>query len=95
MVSFRLTGIGRGGKPEFGAWRVPGDLAGAWVETRSVFFGGRFFDTPVLARGRLPAGAFHAGPAIVEEEGAITVVPPEWRLRVLDSGDLLMERGDA
>ena len=94
VVSFRLTGIGRGGKPAFGAWRVPGDLAGARVETRSVFFGGRFFDTPVLARGRLPAGASHAGPAIVEEEGATTVVPPQWRFRVLDSGDLLMERGD-
>ena len=95
VVSFRLTGIGRGSKPEFGAWRVPGDLAGVRVETRTVFFGGRFFDTPVLARSRLPAGASHAGPAIVEEEGSTTVVPPEWRFRVLDSGDLLMERGDA
>ena len=95
VVSFRLTGIGRTSKPAFGAWRVPGDLAGARVETRSVFFGGRFFDTPVLARGRLPAGASHAGPAIVEEEGSATVVPPEWRFRVLDSGDLLMERGEA
>ena len=94
VVSFRLTGIGRGDKPAFGAWRVPGDVAGARVETRSVFFGGRFFDTPVLERGRLPAGASHAGPAIVEEEGSTTVVPPEWRFRVLDSGDLLMERGD-
>ena len=95
VVSFRLTGIGRGGKPAFGAWRVPGDLAGARVETRAVYFGGRFLDTPVLARDRLPAGASHAGPAIVEEEGATTVVPPEWRLRVLDSGDLMMERGGA
>ena len=95
VVSFRLTEIGRGSKPVFGAWRVPGDVASAWVETRAVFSGGRFFDTPVLARGRLPAGASHTGPAIVEEEGATTVVPPEWRFRVLDSGDLLMERGDA
>ena len=56
VVSFRLTGIGRGSKPAFGAWNVPGDVAGARIETRSVFFGGRFFDTPVLERGRLPAG---------------------------------------
>ena len=95
VVSFRLTGIGRGGKPAFGAWRVPGDLADARVETRAVYFGGRFLDTPVLARDRMPAGASHAGPAIVDEEGATTVVPPEWRLRVLDSGDLMMERGGA
>ena len=79
VVSFRLTGTGRGAKPEFGAWRVAGDVAGPRVETRAVFFGGRFFDTPVLVRDRLPAGASHAGPAIVEEEGATTVVPPEWR----------------
>ena len=95
VVSFRLTGVGRSGKPAFGAWRVSGNGAGARAEVRSVFFGGRFFDTPVLARDRLPAGASHAGPAIVDEEGATTVVPPEWRLQVLDSGDLLMERGDA
>ena len=94
VVSFRLTGIGRGSKPAFGAWKVAGDLARARLETRAVFFGGRFFDTPVLERGRLPAGASDAGPAIVEEEGSTTVVPPEWRFRVLDSGDLLMERGD-
>ena len=86
-------GIGRGTKLAFGAWRVPGDGAGAGVETRPVFFGGRFFDTPVLARDRLPAEASHAGPAIVEEEGATTVVPPEWRFTVLDSGDLLVEKG--
>ena len=95
VVSFRLTGIGRSSKPAFGAWRASGDVADARVETRAVFFGGRFFDTPVLARGRLPAGTFHAGPTIVEEESATTVVPPGWRVRVLGSGDLLMERGDA
>ena len=73
-----------------------GDAADARIGTRAVFFGGRFFDTPVLARGRLPAGASGAGPAILEEEGATTVAPPEWRFRVLDSGDLLLEkRGSA
>ena len=95
VVSFRLTGIGRSSKPAFGAWNVEGDIAGARVETRAVFLSGRFFDTPVLERSRLPAGASLAGPAIVEEDGATTVVPPEWRFRVLDSGDLILNRGDA
>ena len=95
VVSFRLTGIGRGRKPAFGAWSVPGDADAARLGTRAVFFGGRFFDAPVLDRGRLPAGASGAGPAILEEEGATTVVPPGWRFRVLDPGDLLMERGEA
>ena len=95
VVSFRLTGLGRGSKPAFGAWNVPGDLAGARLETRPIFFAGRFHDTPVLDRSRLPAGASLAGPAIMEEEGATTVVPPGWHFRVLDSGDLMLERGDA
>ena len=95
VVSFRLTGIGRAAKPAFGAWEVAGDVAGARIETRAVFFAGRFLDTPVLDRSRLPAGAVLAGPAIVEEDGATTVVPPDWRFRVLESGDLMMERGDA
>ena len=95
VVSFRLTGLGRGSKPAFGAWNVPGDVAGARLETRPVFFAGRFHDTPVLDRSRLPAGASLAGPAIMEEEGATTVVPPGWHFRVLDSGDLMLERGDA
>ena len=95
IVSFRLTGIGRSSKPAFGTLEVRGDLADARIETRSVFFAGAFHDTPVLDRSRLPAGAALAGPAILEEEGATTVVPPEWVLRVLDSGDLMLERGDA
>ena len=95
VVSFRLTGLGRGSKPAFGAWNVPGDVAGARLETRPVFFAGRFHDTPVLDRSRLPAGASLAGPAIMEEEGATTVVPPGWHFGVLDSGDLMLERGDA
>ena len=95
VVSFRLTGIGRGSKPRFGAWSVGGVLADAKVETRSVFFAGAFHDTPVLDRAKIPAGAAMAGPAIVEEAGSTTVVPPDWSLRVLDSGDLILKRGDA
>ena len=94
VVSFRLTGLGRGSKPALGAWDVSGDVAGARLETRPVFFAGRFHDTPVLDRSRLPAGASLAGPAVLEEEGATTVVPPGWRFRVLDPGDLMLERGD-
>ena len=95
VVSFRLTGIGRSGKPALGAWDVAGDVDGARVELRPVFFDGRFHDTPVLDRSRLPAGAALAGPAIVEEDGSTTVVPPAWGLRVLASGELMLKRGDA
>ena len=95
VVSFRLTGIGRGTKPAFGSFEVRGDVNAARIETRPVFFAGGFHDTPVLDRGRLPAGADLNGPAVLEEAGSTTVVPPGWALRVLESGDLMLERGDA
>ena len=61
VVSFRLTGIGQEAKPAFGAWTVPGDVAVARVETRGVFFAGRFFDTPVLERGPAPGRSDRRG----------------------------------
>ena len=95
VVSFRLTGIGRSGKPSFGAWNADGDLDAARLETRPVFFDRRFHDTPVLDRARLPGGAALSGPVIVEEDGSTTVVPPGWGLRVLEMGELMLKRGDA
>ena len=95
VVSFRLTGFGRSAKPAFGAWDVEGDVGTARLETRPVFFYGQFHDTPVLDRSRLPAGAALSGPVVVEEDGSTTVVPPGWDLRVLETGELMLERGDA
>ena len=95
VVSFRLTGIGRSTKPAFGDWDVRGNVDAARIETRPVFFGGAFRDTPVLDRNKLPAGTVLVGPAILEEAGSTTVVSPEWTLQVLGSGDLLLKRGDA
>jgi N-methylhydantoinase A/oxoprolinase/acetone carboxylase beta subunit len=40
----------------------------------------------------LPLDVEIEGPTIVEEEGSTTVLPPGWRGRVLDLGDLILER---
>ena len=40
----------------------------------------------------LPRAARLAGPAIVEEMGAVTVVPPGWRLEVGRLGELHLLR---
>ena len=69
-VSFRLTGIGREAKPAFGAWNVAGDVAGARIETRAVFFADRFFDTPGAGSEPAAGRGRARGPAIVEEDGA-------------------------
>ena len=74
MVSFRLTGIGRAAKPAFGAWDAAGDVAGARIETRAVFFAGRFLDTPVLDRSRLPG----PGPCSRGRRSSRRMAPPPW-----------------
>ena len=61
--------------------------------TRSVLFEDGWHEVHVLPRDRLPAGFEGAGPLIVEEEHATTVVPPDARLRVDGHGLLEMEVG--
>jgi N-methylhydantoinase A/oxoprolinase/acetone carboxylase beta subunit len=46
----------------------------------------------VYARERLPRGARLQGPAIVEEMGALTVLPQGWRLQVGRLGELMLEK---
>jgi N-methylhydantoinase A len=93
LVNARLTAYGLVPKPaperhaDGGASREA-----ALLERRPVWFGGRAHDCPVWDRDRLPAGVAITGPAIVEEFGATTVVPPGWRGHVDAHGNLRFER---
>ena len=60
------------------------------VARRQAFFGEGMVETPIYRRDRLPAGARFDGPAIVEESGSTTVVPPEARLVVDLHGNLVV-----
>jgi N-methylhydantoinase A len=53
-----------------------------------VWFGGVRHDCPVWERERLPARGELAGPAIVEEFGATTVIPPGWAGRLDEHGNI-------
>jgi N-methylhydantoinase A len=92
IVNFRVTALGIVDKPELPRWLSGGEAADAVVGTRQVWFDGGFRETPILDRTRLATGVTLRGPAIVEESGSTTLLPPEWSLRVLDHGDLLLER---
>jgi N-methylhydantoinase A len=61
-------------------------------ETRAAWFGGGELRVAVHERDELAPGTTIAGPAIVEEFGATTVVPPGWAMRLDGLGDLLLER---
>jgi len=92
IVNFRVTAVGVIAKPSLPRWSVTGHLAEARRAERPVYFEGGFLSVPVYQRDRLPAGGRFAGPAIVEEMGSTTVVPPRWTGTVGAWGELMLER---
>jgi N-methylhydantoinase A len=92
IVTFRLTAIGRVPKPSLPAAGTGGTPDGARRETRDVYFDGAWLAVPVYERDRLPAGAPFAGPALVDEMGAVTVVPPGWQGAVGRLGEITLTR---
>ena len=90
VVTVRVTAIARTAKPA-----LPGPAPGsaeAGTRTRPVYFDGAWSDTAVLARPEIAAGAAVEGPALVEEMGSVTVIPPGWRLEVGAIGEFHLRR---
>jgi N-methylhydantoinase A len=92
IVTFRVTAIGRVPKPAMPALDGGASVADARVETRDVHFDGDWLPVPVYDRARLPAGGQLDGPALIEEMGAVTVVPPGWRGAVGALAELTLTR---
>lgn len=65
-----------------------GDGKNVVVETRPVWFDGEKYDCKVYDRTRMNTGYALEGPAIIEEPGCTSVVPPKWRVTVLPSSAL-------
>jgi N-methylhydantoinase B len=82
-VNLRVIGVGVAGRPKLRA-QDAGDGRGAraGTGTRAVVFDGRARECPVYDRARLRPGDRLAGPAIVEEFGATTVVFPGQQVEV-------------
>lgn len=66
-------------------------LDAALVETRPVWFAGKWIDTPVYAREALPLDAAIAGPAILEQLDATTVIEPGDRAASDRDGNIVIE----
>ena len=60
--------------------------------TESVWMGDARIATAIYRRDELPAGSSIAGPAVIVESQATTVVEPDWRAAVTDRGDLIVSR---
>ncbi len=94
LVTFRVEASGAVPKATFAAQPDAGpDAAGALIGTRAVWLAetGGFVSCPVYDRDRLRSGNCFAGPAIVEQMDATTVVPPGWTARVEPFLNLLLE----
>ena len=65
----------------------------AAIKSGKVIFGGRHLDTVFYDRDRLQPGDRFAGPAIVTEYSATTVVAPGWAANVDGYQNLVIEAG--
>ena len=68
-----------------------GDAAQALIETRAMIFAGKHCSGKVYQREHLDPGDRLAGPAIVVEYSATTVIPPGWTTLVDAYKNLVME----
>jgi N-methylhydantoinase A len=62
---------------------------------RQVYFDGGWLDTAIYERDTLPAHEHIAGPCIVEEPAATTVIPPGMSAYLDELGNLILETGGA
>jgi N-methylhydantoinase A len=91
FVNVRLAAFGRiaAATPPFAG---PQDGAETRIASASATFGGEPHDTVLLRREALTPGTEVAGPAVIGEQGATTVVPPGWRATLDQDGNLVLRR---
>jgi N-methylhydantoinase A len=89
VVNCRLKAIGLIDRP------TPRFIATVAVaqpkSTRRVHFDAGWIETPIYHRSDLPVSAHIAGPAVIDEMSATTLLPPGCQLTVDPAGNLLME----
>jgi N-methylhydantoinase A len=85
VVSYRLrvrVGVAKYEPRDEAAPPQPLSAAGAVKGKRSILLDGRMIDATLYERDRFDVGTAVAGPAIVEQFDATTVIPPGWSGRV-------------
>jgi 5-oxoprolinase (ATP-hydrolysing) len=64
------------------------------IRTKRIYTEGAFRDAAVYDRLHLRPGDAIAGPAVIREDNATTVVEPGWRATFTERGDLVLERSE-
>jgi 5-oxoprolinase (ATP-hydrolysing) len=65
------------------------------IDRVEIFTGGEAHNTPVFERGDLRAGHGIAGPALIREANATTMIEPHWAARVTATNGLVLDRAEA
>ena len=89
IVNVRLSSVALVEKPELKFKLEQAEKL--HIETRRVWFS-EWTECPVMNRNAMAAGYEFHGPAIVEELGSTTVIPPGWLVTIPDSGVLQCNR---
>jgi N-methylhydantoinase A len=92
IINCRAQAVGQVIKAPLARRAVSGTVQDARAGSRKAYFGARhgWLDTPVYDRDKLPAGAQFAGPALVEEMSATTVIGVGHGARIDDYGNLII-----
>ena len=91
FVNLRLATMGRIASTA-PTYQAPTDQADPLLGHRQVVFAGQEHETPVLLRQHLRAGTSHAGPLVIEEDSATTVIPPGHTAALDEFGNVLITR---
>lgn len=92
-VNCRVQAVGAVSRPEPRFHGGTGGMDAAVVARRPAYFAGDWIETAVYRRSALPVGVAFAGPAVIEEMSATTVVPPGQRAAVDGMGNIVVETG--
>ena len=94
IVNLRLSVVGQIGSEDFYAKGRPGDGKAEPIDVRKAYFLGKWIDTAIYNRELLEAGDEFVGPAIVEENGATSVVGPGDKVVVDERRNLIVKVAD-
>lgn len=89
MANIRVAALGRLPRPSSAP---PAPTKARRRGKREVRFQGKVQTTGILDRNSLGSGKVVQGPAIIEEDTATTLVPPDWQVTVIAGGHLSLRR---
>jgi len=92
IVNLRVKAIGVTQKPQLPREPLRESIAPAPLAFRPAYFGGRVQATALYRRDDLHAGAAAAGPAIISGREATTVIPPNFKFRIDQLGNIIATR---